>query len=126
MGLWYSSNTRPWHGRVRVRLPVGPQMPAKKFQRKIESFICEMCSAEIKGNGYTDHCPNCLWGKHVDVNPGDRSANCGGMMEPIGVETSHGKHIIMYRCEKCGYEFKVKIAMDDNIEIITGLINKSL
>ena len=29
----------------------------------------------MKGNGYTNHCPKCLWSKHVDINPGDRGAN---------------------------------------------------
>ncbi|MGC8981457.1 MAG: RNHCP domain-containing protein [Minisyncoccia bacterium] len=58
----------------------------KKFQRRIEDFRCERCGTFVKGTGYIDHCPNCLWSKHVDINPGDRKANCGGMMKPKGVE----------------------------------------
>ncbi|MBU3901416.1 RNHCP domain-containing protein, partial [Patescibacteria group bacterium] len=50
-------------------------MQSKKFQRKIEDFVCGHCGPKIKGTGYTDHCPKCLWSQHVDVNPGDRQAD---------------------------------------------------
>jgi ribosomal protein L37AE/L43A len=115
------------HGmdRTGVRFPVGPQMKnTKKFQRRIEDFVCEKCGAEVKGNGYTDHCSNCLWGKHVDVNPGDRVADCSGMMEPISVVLDHGENIIIYKCEKCGYNFRVKSLSEDNFEVIMNLVNK--
>ncbi|MFN2146641.1 MAG: RNHCP domain-containing protein, partial [Anaerolineales bacterium] len=36
-----------------------------KFQRRIEYFICEHCGAEVSGVGFTNHCPVCLWSKHV-------------------------------------------------------------
>ena len=49
------------------------------FIRKTEDFICEHCGREVRGNGYTNHCPYCLWSKHVDINPGDRAAGCGGL-----------------------------------------------
>ena len=52
----------------------------KKFIKVKEDFVCEHCGAEVKGDGYTNHCPKCLWSKHVDVHPGDRAAECGGMM----------------------------------------------
>jgi len=47
-------------------------LPEKKFQKRIENFTCEKCGLFVKGTGYTDHCPNCLWSKHMDINPGDR------------------------------------------------------
>ena len=96
----------------------------KKFQRRIENFVCDNCGTNVNGNGYTDHCPNCLRGKHVDVNPGDRAADCGGMMKPYGVELDHGRNIIMYRCEKCRHEFRVKALKEDNLGEILKLINK--
>lgn len=93
----------------------------KKFQRKIENFTCDHCGAEVVGNGYTDHCPVCLWGKHVDVNPGDRAADCGGAMEPIGFEEKAGAYRIQYRCQKCGHQFIVKSAMNDDINRLISL-----
>lgn len=73
------------------------------------------------GDGYTDHCPVCLWGRHVDVNPGDRAADCDGEMRPIGAEKRNGRYRIKYRCQKCGHEFTVRAAEDDNFEKIIKL-----
>jgi len=89
-------------------------MQIKKFQRKIEDFVCENCGYKIKGTGYTDHCPICLFSKHVDINPGDRKSNCRGLMEPIGVEIKSGQMIIYYQCLKCGFKHQVKALGLDN------------
>ncbi|MDR3289661.1 MAG: RNHCP domain-containing protein [Rickettsiales bacterium] len=86
----------------------------KKFQKKVENFVCENCGEMIKGNGFTNHCPNCLYSKHVDINPGDRMAECGGMMEPIDLEQKHGKFIIVHKCKKCGFIRKNKVNENDN------------
>lgn len=93
----------------------------KKFNRRIENFICEHCGAEVHGNGYTNHCPNCLWSKHVDVNPGDRAADCGGLMEPVGVELKNGEYILLQKCKKCGHLRKNKVSPEDNFEEIIKL-----
>lgn len=94
----------------------------KKFQRRIENFTCEKCGAEVYGNGYTDHCPVCLWGKHMDVNPGDRAADCGGQMEPVRVYKKSSTYIIEYICKKCGHKFRVKSARDDDFDALIKLI----
>jgi len=96
----------------------------KKFQRTIENFICENCGAEVIGNGYTDHCPKCLWGKHVDVNPGDRAADCGGSMEPVGVSYKKKEIRIEYQCQECGHQFTVKMAKNDNMDATVELSKK--
>ena len=74
----------------------------KKFQKKIEDFTCENCGFEIKGTGYTNHCPECFYSKHVDINPGDRKSSCQGLLTPIALEGSTDKEIIVFRCDKCG------------------------
>ena len=73
-------------------------MMTKKFQRTKEDFTCEKCNLVVNGSGYTNHCPRCLWSKHVDVNPGDRQATCQGFMEPMGVELKGGEYTILHRC----------------------------
>ena len=88
----------------------------RRFQRKKEDFVCSRCGQKVKGTGYTDHCPRCLWSRHCDINPGDRQAQCQGMMEPTGVEIKGGKHIIHYQCQKCGYKFRVKTDKKDNFD----------
>ncbi|MFH0854322.1 MAG: RNHCP domain-containing protein [bacterium] len=89
---------------------------SSKFKRCKEDFVCGKCGAKIKGNGYTNHCPRCLWSKHVDINPGDRLAGCGGLMEPIKIESEGKEFIITHKCKKCGYEKRNKISADDNLD----------
>lgn len=89
---------------------------SKLFQKKVEDFICEHCGGEVVGNGYTNHCPKCLWSKHVDINPGDRAATCGGIMRPIKVEIEKGEYVLTFYCEKCAFERRKKIEKDDNFE----------
>lgn len=96
-------------------------MPTKKFQRKIEDFVCGHCGQSVKGTGYTDHCPACLWSRHVDINPGDRLAQCHGAMEPVGVEIKGGEKIIYYKCQECGFKHRVKANDEDDFEAILEL-----
>ncbi len=93
----------------------------KKFQRKIEEFTCNVCNRRVKGNGYTDHCPECLWGKHVDINPGDRKAKCHGAMKPIDFEEKSGQIRLKYQCQKCSHIFWVKTGSGDNYEKIINI-----
>lgn len=101
-------------------------MIKKKFQRKIENFTCENCNTSVQGDGYTDHCPSCLYSKHVDINPGDRDCNCKGLMEPIGAEVKKDGYRIYYRCLDCGYNHRVRSSPEDNFEVILSLLSKSI
>lgn len=94
----------------------------KKFQRKIEDFVCENCGFKVTGNGYTNHCPKCLWSKHVDINPGDRLSDCGGLMEPISIETKAGEYTILHKCIKCGYEKRNKKVDEDDFDEILKIV----
>jgi len=93
----------------------------KKFQRKKEDFECLNCGKLIVGDGYTDHCPFCLYSLHVDINPGDRKSDCGGMMKPVKVETIGGVNYIWYTCDKCGYEHRVRAKEEDNMDLLIEL-----
>ena len=58
----------------------------KKFNMIDEQFICEHCNKNVDKLNYSarDHCPYCLYSKHVDINPGDRNNTCQGLLKPIG------------------------------------------
>ena len=47
---------------------------AGNFTEIDEEFICENCGRKVEPLGYScrNHCPYCLYSKHVDINPGDR------------------------------------------------------
>lgn len=102
--------------------PRAPFTSAMTFTRTKENFTCEHCGTAIIGNGYTNHCPHCLWSKHVDVSPGDRAAECRGMMDPIRVETDGGGYAIIHRCQRCGVEKKNRVAAEDEVSAITAIM----
>lgn len=96
----------------------------KKFTKKKEDFICENCGKEIKGDGYTNHCPFCLWSKHVDVNPGDRLEECGGMMRPINAYIEKQEWILIHRCEICRVEKRNRIDAQDDFDQVIKLVKE--
>lgn len=91
------------------------------FIKKQENFICENCGKKVIGDGYTNHCPKCLWSKHMDIDPGDRASNCKSMMKPISVNVAGGKFSITHQCVKCGHKKNNIISNQDNIDAIIDL-----
>ncbi len=91
------------------------------FIRTTEDFDCERCGARVTGNGYTNHCPHCLWSKHVDVHPGDRLARCQGLMEPVEVYVRGIEYTLLHRCCVCSHEKRNRTAPDDNYAAILEL-----
>ena len=92
-----------------------------------ESFVCEKCGKKVKKLGYTarDHCPYCLYSKHVDINPGDRNNSCKGMLEPVGIEKFKDSFKIIYLCEKCHKTHKNIMAKDDDMNKIIELSKRT-
>jgi Zn finger protein HypA/HybF involved in hydrogenase expression len=95
----------------------------KKFTQRDEEFICENCNKKVNKLLYTsrDHCPYCLYSKHVDINPGDRLNTCLGLLKPIGIEKYKKTYKIIYKCERCNTIHKNIIANDDNMDKIIDL-----
>jgi hypothetical protein len=94
---------------------------SRRFQRRVEDFACGNCGAGVTGDGYTNHCPKCLWSRHVDVNPGDRAAECDGAMAPVAVELRAGAWTLTHRCRTCGAERRCKSAAADDREAILAV-----
>ena len=95
----------------------------KRFNMIDENFICDNCNYQVDKLNYTarDHCPKCLYSKHLDINPGDRLNNCMGLMKPIGIEKYKDTYKIIYKCLKCNQIHKNIIADDDNMDLIIQL-----
>ena len=81
-----------------------------------EEFVCENCGRKVSPLEYSarDHCPFCLYSKHVDINPGDRENPCKGLMKPIGIEKYKDTYKIIYQCDKCREKHKNIVARDDD------------
>lgn len=90
------------------------------FIARQEPFVCEHCGKAVEPlaqGSYRNHCPYCLWSKHVDAEgPGDRASACGGLMEPVALDQDGKKGwVLLHQCVKCGKEIRNKTAPDDEI-----------
>ena len=84
-----------------------------------EVFTCKVCERQVvpagAGTGHRNHCPNCLTSLHLDNEPGDRAAHCGGIMEPVAVWVrGGGEWAVIHRCRRCGALSSNRVAADDN------------
>lgn len=96
-----------------------------------DSFICKVCGRLIvpegAGSGHRNHCPNCLCSQHVDDAPGDRAADCGGIMEPVAVWVrKNAEWALIHRCRICGKLTSNRIAADDNPMKLMSIAMKPL
>ncbi len=114
-------------------------MPPKKPRQRPprteddQAFKCGHCrqfiGAPIVGGRHCNHCPNCLYSKHVDGKmPGDRKSECRSMMAPVGLLSRRNREqVIIHLCLRCGKEDPNRVAADDNplllmrIEPVTAL-----
>jgi hypothetical protein len=117
--------------------------PRKGFQSKHklhpprnetdQAFKCGHCKqfigAPITGGRQRNHCPNCLYSRHVDdTMPGDRKSTCGSLMKPTGLMTRrNGELVLIHECLGCGKKDPNRIAADDNpvlleeIPVVAGI-----
>ncbi len=94
------------------------------FIARQEPFVCEHCGLhveELTGGSYRNHCPKCLYSKHVDRDgPGDRLSECEGLMKPIDLDHRSNKGwMIVHRCEKCGKLIPNTAACDDDLTVVS-------
>ncbi|MFH1602125.1 MAG: RNHCP domain-containing protein [Candidatus Shapirobacteria bacterium] len=88
------------------------------FFKTKEDFACDVCGNKVFGSGFTNHCPECLWSKHVDLDPGDRQAGCGGLMKPLALDQKKGCWRILHQCQTCGFKRWNKASKEDNLEVL--------
>lgn len=98
-------------------------MPKHFIKAETENIICEKCGKEFVGGGYINHCPFCLWSKHVDEEtPGDRKSGCLGLMKPVQIVVKkREKLLIRHKCVQCGKEILNKVSPLDDMEKIIAL-----
>lgn len=88
-------------------------------QPQNQDFTCMSCGKHVTyagaGSLHRNHCPHCLSSVHLDNVPGDRAANCGGIMDAIGIwARKDGEWALIHRCRKCGHLSSNRIAADDD------------
>lgn len=102
---------------------------------KTNSFKCLNCRQLVRagkniGTAYRNHCPRCLWSKHV------MGTNCGGLMKPIGLTFKYegedkydkkkvGELMLIHQCQLCSAISINRIAADDEPAMIVNLFEES-
>ena len=94
-------------------------MEQKRFTKNDSGFICANCGKEVlpMGTSSRNHCPFCLCSLHVDINPGDRANECGGLLRPIRTEPDARRgFIIIHKSDKCGEIRRNRAALDAKVQ----------
>lgn len=117
-----------WNKRIRNRQRAKRNRSDKKRTRRAErvesrdgTFRCKHCKtivgAPISGGRHRNHCPLCLYSRHVDrKSPGDRSSDCRSMMPAVGLFTRRGgEQVLVHICSGCGVVRHNRVAADDNV-----------
>jgi hypothetical protein len=92
----------------------------RRDQRGPDTFRCLQCRLDVSmrapGTQHRNHCPSCLFSRHLDLRtPGDRAAECGARMEPIAVSVrGDGEWVLIHRCTGCDALSANRTAGDDN------------
>jgi phage FluMu protein Com len=95
----------------------------RKFTRHKENFVCKHCNQAVEGNGYTNHCPNCLYSLHVDKYPGDRQELCHGLMQPIDIITKGGSaKYLLHECSLCKVVKQNILSESDSTQTIINIM----
>jgi hypothetical protein len=92
-----------------------------------EAFRCRHCRMLVgplpSGGRNRNHCPYCLYSRHVDGrSPGDRASDCGASMAPVAAfQRRNGEHVIVHRCLGCGLERFCRVGADDDFDLVLQL-----
>ena len=97
-----------------------------RSRARTTTFTCAQCRAVVPldavGTRHRNHCPQCLWSRHLDNTPGDRAAECGSRMEPLCIAVrGDGEWLIVHRCTGCGELHLNRTAGDDNPLLLVRL-----
>jgi hypothetical protein len=104
----------------------------RRARHGITTFRCRHCGLDVSldapGTAHRNHCPNCLWSRHLDDDrPGDRAAECGSAMEPIAISVrGDGEWVLVHRCTGCDALSLNRSAGDDNPLVLVRLAVKPL
>lgn len=115
----------------------------RRNEEKTGGFGCSHCKTwvpinETMGTNNRNHCPSCLWSKHLDERtPGDRASSCKSGMKPIGLtfkeegedrygQQKQGELMIIHNCQGCHKISINRIAADDDPDAIINVFKESL
>lgn len=105
---------------------------SRPIEQEFTCINCDLpvsCAPSIAGVQNRNHCPYCLWSRHLDWRaPGDRLCACRRAMQPVGLTTKRsrnkyarerdGELMLIHRCTGCGQVVINRVAADDSAELL--------
>lgn len=127
---------------TRYKYDEKPEGLEGNFDPKNKDFYCMHCQSFVSSNvrlagvNNRNHCPYCLWSKHVDLmEAGDRLSACKTGMHPIGLTlkrlnkkysaNGQSEMMLIHQCTCCGKLSINRLAADDDYELIFEIYKKS-
>jgi len=100
-------------------------------KRPDDAFRCRNCrgmvAEQASGTRHRNHCPLCLWSRHLDDTPRDRAADCGSLMEPLCIAVrGDGEWLLVHRCTGCGELHLNRTSGDDNPLLLVRLAVRAI
>lgn len=112
------------------------------LKHREKGFNCLHCNnyvsteSFISGVQNRNHCPYCLWSRHVDSRlAGDRLAACKAQMKPVGLtlkrvhkkypQKAQGELMLIHQCVVCGKVSINRIAADDDTQTVVEVFESS-
>lgn len=94
------------------------------------------CDSLIAGVQNRNHCPYCLWSRHLDWRTaGDRLSSCKAGMKPVGLTTKRGRNkyakerdgelMLIHQCTGCDTIIINRIAADDGEKALMAVFEES-
>lgn len=116
---------------------------AREHDQHFGDFTCRHCQRRVTADPersrvqHRNHCPYCLWSKHVDWRAaGDRLAACKAPMQPVGLAFKQGRKqyaaaqpgelMVVHQCVGCGALSLNRIAADDGLPLLWDVFEASL
>lgn len=110
---------------------------------KQADFVCKQCGylvsvdAEYSGVINRNHCPYCLYSRHVDWRAaGDRLSACKAVMQPIGLtikqqrkrygQPLQGELMLVHQCRECRTLSINRLAADDDVGAVLRVFEHSM
>ena len=102
-----------------------------RADREPDVWRCVHCRRDVTsaapGTQHRNHCPFCLWSRHVDNDPGDRESECLASMEPIAITVRKGgEWVLIHRCNGCGELSTNRTAGDDSALLLMQIAVRPL
>ncbi|HON21657.1 MAG TPA: RNHCP domain-containing protein [Candidatus Paceibacterota bacterium] len=127
--------------KINKKLKNKANQKVKQKTKEEQKFKCLNCGkmvfySPLIGTAHRNHCPFCLWSKHVDLKTGDRKAKCQDLMKPLALtfkqeginkykEKRQGELMLIHQCLKCQKISINRLAGDDDEKKILQILEES-